>query len=87
MKNVYFTIGTWIVSECLRVFFLIWAFVNYGTGYNISATYTMSPVSSILSLWPSASCRSRPSLSCCVRKFGLALMAMRDNEAAARSAA
>jgi branched-chain amino acid transport system permease protein len=83
MKNVYFTIGTWIVSECLRVFFLIWAFVNYGTGYNISATYTMSPVV-IYFIALAVGVLSVATVAFLLRsKFGLALMAMRDNEAAA----
>lgn len=83
MKNVYFTIGTWIVSECLRVFFLIWAFVNYGTGYNISATYTMSP-SVIYYIGVAIGVVSVAYVAYLLRsKFGLALMAMRDNEAAA----
>lgn len=83
MKNVFFTIGTWIVSECLRVFFLIWAFVNYGTGYNIAATYTMSPHV----IYYVAVCVGVVSVAFVAfllrSKFGLALMAMRDNEAAA----
>ncbi len=83
MKNVYFTIGTWIVSECLRLLFLIWAFVNYGTGYNISATYTMSP-STIYSIALVIGVSSVAMVTFLLRsKFGLALMAMRDNEAAA----
>ena len=83
MKNVYFTIGTWIVSECLRVFFLIWAFVNYGTGYNISATYTMSP-NVIYYIAVGVGVISVVFVTYLLRsKFGLALMAMRDNEAAA----
>lgn len=83
MKNVYFTIGTWIVSECLRVIFLIWAFVNYGTGYNISATYTMSPnviyyIALVVGIF------SVTVVAVLLRsKFGLGLMAMRDNESAA----
>lgn len=83
MKNVYFSIGTWIVSECLRVFFLIWAFVNYGMGYNISATYTMSP-SVIYYIALAVGIFSVAIVVFLLRsKFGLALMAMRDNEAAA----
>jgi branched-chain amino acid transport system permease protein len=83
MKNVYFTIGTWIFSECLRVFFLIWAFVNYGTGYNISATYTMSPtVIYFIALAVGVSSVAVVTFLLHSR-FGLALMAMRDNEAAA----
>ncbi len=83
MKNVYFTIGTWILSECLRVIFLIWAFVNYGTGYNISATYTMSP-SFIYYISLAVGIFSVAVVSFLLRsKFGLGLMAMRDNEAAA----
>jgi branched-chain amino acid transport system permease protein len=83
MKNVYFTIGTWIVSECLRVFFLIWPFVNYGTGYNISATYRMSPgliyyISMAIGL-----CSVALVVFLLRSKFGLSLMAMRDNESAA----
>lgn len=83
MKNVYFTIGTWIVSELLRVFFLIWAFVNYGTGYNISATYTMSP-NLIYYISMAVGIFSVAAVVFLLRsKFGLSLMAMRDNESAA----
>ncbi|MBQ9979987.1 MAG: branched-chain amino acid ABC transporter permease [Oscillospiraceae bacterium] len=83
MKGVYFTVGTWIVAECLLVLFSIWKFVNYSAGYNISATYKLTPAAIYY-----------VALAICVgaivvvvlllrSKFGLSLMAMRDNEAAA----
>jgi len=83
MRGVYFTIGTWIVAECLALWFSTWKWANYAQGYNITVTYSMSAsqiyyialavgVGSILLVW------------CILRSgFGLSLMAMRDNESAA----
>ncbi len=83
MKGVYFTIGTWIIAEALSIFFVNWAFVNYGIGYNITVAYKLSMVNfyyfclfigigSVVIVY--IILRS---------KLGLALMAMRDNESAA----
>ncbi|MBR3644501.1 MAG: hypothetical protein IKN57_13475, partial [Parasporobacterium sp.] len=42
MKDVYFTIGTWLVAEALCVFFQAWGFVNYNVGYNITVARRLS---------------------------------------------
>lgn len=83
MKNVYFTIGTWIVSECMKVFFSTWKFVNYSIGYNISATYKMSPASIYYVALAVGLCTTAAVWIILRSRFGLGLMAMRDNEAAA----
>ncbi|MCL1896264.1 MAG: branched-chain amino acid ABC transporter permease [Clostridiales bacterium] len=83
MRGVYFTIGTWIVAECLALWFSTWAWVNYAKGYNITATYSLTAthlyyvsfavgLASLILVY--VILRSR---------LGLALMAMRDNESAA----
>ena len=72
MKGVYFTVGTWIVAECLLVLFSIWKFVNYSAGYNIYYVALAICVGAIVVV-----------VLLLRSKFGLSLMAMRDNEAAA----
>lgn len=83
MKNVYFTIGTWIVSECLRVLFSVWKFVNYSTGYNISATYRLAPAVIYYVALGVGLCTTAVVWLILRSRFGLGLMAMRDNEPAA----
>ncbi len=83
MKGVYFTIGTWIVSECLAVFFSTWAYVNYAQGYNISATYTMSSTVIFYVAFAVGIGTLIVVYAILRSKLGLALMAMRDNESAA----
>jgi branched-chain amino acid transport system permease protein len=83
MRNVYFTIGTWIVAECLALFFSTWAYVNYAQGYNITATYSMS-ATTIYFVALAVGVASLAVVYFILRsKLGLALMAMRDNESAA----
>ncbi len=83
MRGVYFTIGTWVVAEVLALFFGTWAFVNYGTGYNISVTYHMAP-STIYFIALIVGVFSVALVFFLLRsRFGLGLMAMRDNESAA----
>lgn len=83
MNGVYFTIGTWIIAEALYIFFVNWGFVNYGIGYNISASYVIPPwgiylLSVVLGIG------SIVVVSCILHsKMGLALMAIRDNTSAA----
>lgn len=85
MSGAYFTIGTWVVAEALAIFFSNWAYVKYGRGITIRATYELSMsqiyyyafvigIGSIILVY--AVMRSR---------LGLALMSMRDNEAAAET--
>lgn len=83
MNGVYFTIGTWIIAEALYIFFVNWGFVNYGIGYNISASYVIPPwgiylLSVVLEIG------SIVVVSYILHsKMGLALMAIRDNTSAA----
>ena len=85
MRGVYFTIGTWIVAETLGLLFSNWAFVRYAQGFNLTVAYKMTTadvyyvalfvgVASLVLVY--GLLRS---------KLGLALMAMRDNEAAAEA--
>jgi branched-chain amino acid transport system permease protein len=83
MRNVYFTIGTWIVSECLALFFSTWAWVNYAQGYNITVTYHLS-ATQIYFVALAVGAASLAVVYFILRsRLGLALMAMRDNENAA----
>lgn len=82
MKDVYFTIGTWLVAEALCVFFQTWSFVNYNVGYNITVARRLSPVSMYFIAF-GVGLIALVAVVCILKsKFGLGLMAMRDNEAA-----
>jgi branched-chain amino acid transport system permease protein len=83
MKGVYFTIGTWIAAEAVLIYFTNWAFVNYAIGYNITIAYSFSTriiyiMAYILGIGSVALV-----YGLLRSKSGLALMSMRDNEAAA----
>ena len=83
MRGVYFTIGTWIVAEGLALFFSNWAYVKYGQGFIISATYELS-ATYIYYIAFAVGIGSIALVYFILRsKLGLALMAMRDNESAA----
>ena len=80
MSGVFFTIGSWIVAEALMLFFTNWGFVRYGYGFAIAAgrgltldvRYIMAFVLAIVSIL---------AVYLILRtKFGLGIMAMRDNE-------
>ncbi len=83
LSGVYFTIGTWIVSESLLVFFRNWQFVNFDAGYNVTAAYRI-PMSTLYLGSLALGIGSVVIVFVVLRsKMGLALMAMRDNESAA----
>lgn len=83
LSGVYFTIGTWIVSESLMVFFRNWSFVNFDAGYNITAAYRI-PMGTLYLGAMALGIGSIAIVFFILRsKMGLALMAMRDNESAA----
>lgn len=82
MKDVYFTIGTWLVAEALCVFFQTWSFVNYNVGYNITVARRLSPVSMYFIAFGVGLIALVAVVLILRSKFGLGLMAMRDNEAA-----
>jgi branched-chain amino acid transport system permease protein len=85
MRGVYFTVGTWIVSEALLVFCRNWEFVNYDAGYNITSAYKIS----MSSLYLGALAIGLGSIALVYfilkSKMGLALMAVRDDENAAET--
>jgi branched-chain amino acid transport system permease protein len=85
MSGVYFTVGTWIVSEAMLVFFRNWEFVKYDAGYNITVAYRISmPALYLGSL--AVGVGSVVLVFLILRsKLGLALMAIRDNEGAAET--
>ena len=83
IKGVYFTIGTWIVSICLFLFFSIWAFTNMGIGMVINATFRLS-TSTIYFVSLGVAVASVALVYVLLRtRFGLGLMAMRDDDVAA----
>jgi len=82
MKDVYFTIGTWLVAEALCVFFQTWSFVNYNVGYNITVARRLSPVAMYFIAFGVGLIALIAVVLILRSKFGLGLMAMRDNEAA-----
>lgn len=85
MKGVFFTIGTWVIAETLLIIFGIWQYVGAGVGMNISKAYSVSfnslyYISLVLGL------ASIFVVYLLLRsKFGLSLMAIRDNESAAET--
>jgi branched-chain amino acid transport system permease protein len=85
LSGVYFTIGTWIVSESALVFFRNWKFVNFDAGYNIVAAYKI-PMSALYLGSFAIGIVSVALVFLILRsKIGLALMAMRDNPSAAET--
>jgi branched-chain amino acid transport system permease protein len=81
LSGVYFTIGTWIVSESVLVFFRNWKFVNFDAGYNITAAYKI-PMGALYLGALALGVISVALVYFILRsKLGLALMAMRDNRA------
>ena len=86
MRGVYFTIGTWIAAEALAVFFSNWTYVRSGQGFNITAAYDLTTYD----LYYVALAVGAGSIALVYgllrSRIGLALMAMRDNEAAAEVA-
>ncbi|MDR1571489.1 MAG: branched-chain amino acid ABC transporter permease [Clostridiales Family XIII bacterium] len=82
MKGVYFTIGTWIVAECLALFFSTWSFSNYAQGYTITATYAFSTAQIYLVALAVGVGALIVVMAVLRSRLGLALMAMRDNAAA-----
>jgi branched-chain amino acid transport system permease protein len=83
LSGVYFTIGTWIVSESVLVFFRNWKFVNFDAGYNITAAYKI-PMGALYLGALALGVISVALVYFILRsKLGLALMAMRDNPSAA----
>ena len=83
MRNVYFTIGTWIVAECLALWFSTWAFTNYAQGYSITVTYSMT-ATHLYYVSLAVGLASLVVVFVILRsRMGLAIMAMRDNESAA----
>lgn len=82
MKDVYFTIGTWLVAEALCVFFQAWGFVNYNVGYNITVARRLSGAAMYYIGFGVGVIALVAVVIILRSKFGLGLMAMRDNESA-----
>jgi len=82
MKDVYFTIGTWLVAEALCVFFQTWSFVNYNVGYNITVARRLSGAAMYYIAFGVGVIALVAVVLILRSKFGLGLMAMRDNESA-----
>ena len=85
LSGVYFTIGTWIVSESAVLFFRNWSFVNFDAGYSVPAVYRISMGALYLGAFALGIASVALVLFILRSKLGLALMAMRDNPAAAEA--
>ncbi len=83
MRDVYFTIGTWLVAEALCVFFQTWAFVNFNVGYNITVSRRIGPEVMYYISFAIGIIALVAVVLILKSKFGLGLMSMRDNESAA----
>jgi len=87
MRGVFFTIGTWIIAETLLVLFGSWQYIGAGMGMNISVAFGIS----FTSLYYIGLILGLATVLLVYfllkSKFGLSLMAMRDNESAAETSA
>lgn len=85
MKGVYFAIGTWVISEALKICFSNWGYVKYGMGLFIQPAYRLS----VASIYYAAMVTCIGSLSVVYfllrSKLGLALMAIRDDDVASEA--
>jgi branched-chain amino acid transport system permease protein len=85
MKGAYFAVAGWIVAEVLGICFGNWSFVRYGMGLFILPAYTVS-VNEIFYGALAIGATSVGLVYGLLRsKLGLGLLAIRDDEVAARS--
>ena len=83
LSGVYFTIGTWIVSEAVLMFFRSWRFVNFDAGFNITRAFRI-PQEHLYFGAMALGVVSVALVYLILRsRMGIALMAMRDNPDAA----
>jgi branched-chain amino acid transport system permease protein len=90
LHGAYFAVGTWIFAECWRLVFANWSWLGGGSGISITATVRdLDPWwRESLAFWLSAliGLGSVAGVYALLRsRFGLALMALRDNEVASES--
>ncbi|MCL2392124.1 MAG: branched-chain amino acid ABC transporter permease [Oscillospiraceae bacterium] len=83
LSGVYFTIGTWIVSESVLMFFRNWRFVNFDAGMNITRAFRIPQENLYLGALALGIVSVALVYFILRSKMGLSLMAMRDNPAAA----
>ncbi len=82
MSGVYFSIGTWVVAECLGIWFSNWRFVRMGQGMFIKSARNLD-VTDVYYISMAVAIVSVALVYYLMRsKIGLALMAMRDNPGA-----
>jgi branched-chain amino acid transport system permease protein len=85
MKGVYFAIGTWVIAEALGICFSNWGYVRYGMGLFIQPAYKLS----MTSIYYGAVALCIGSLAVVYlllrSNLGLALMAIRDDDAASEA--
>ncbi len=85
MSGAYFAVATWVVAEVLGLCFGNWSFVQYGMGLFIQPAYTVS-VSRIYYAALAVGVASIGLVFGLLRsELGLGLLAIRDDEEAARS--
>lgn len=89
LKGGYFAVGTWVVAEVYRLCVSNISLLGGGSGQTLTAMRGISkPVRESTTFWIAVTI-----LLCCIggmyvllrSRFGMALMAIRDNETAARS--
>ena len=83
MSGVYFTIGTCILSQCVYAWCGNWAVVNYNAGISISRAFNISSTQLYLLSVGIGLVSVAVVYGILRTKWGLGLMAMRDNPAAA----
>lgn len=90
LQGAYFAVGTWIFAECWRLVFANWSWLGGGSGVSITAT--MQGIDrwwrESLSFWLAATIGIGSVLAIYLllrSRYGLALTAMRDSEAASES--
>jgi len=82
MAGVFFTIGSWIVAEALALFFTNWEFVRYGFGFSLTVARRLSLNQMYIMSFVLGAGSILVVYLLLRTKFGLGIMAMRDNERA-----
>lgn len=90
LQGAYFAVGTWITAECWRLLFANWSWLGGGSGASITQTMRgMDPWwRTSLTFWLAATIGLGAILAVYAllrSRYGLALTALRDNEAASES--
>jgi branched-chain amino acid transport system permease protein len=83
MRGIYFTLGTMVLAEALKLWFTNWTYVKAGEGIFISSAYDISVAEVYYANFVVAIISIFLTKIIVTSKFGLGLQAIRDNEVSA----